>query len=107
MAANVIGTILITPTLAGAATLGLIVLIRTFLSWSLELEIEGRWPWQSAPPAAAPTPVADAGTRQSHRRPRRPEARAKPARPSSASEPGSGTTAEEMTERMPVASENS
>jgi len=25
------------------------VVIRTFLSWSLELEISGRWPWQSAP----------------------------------------------------------
>jgi len=29
--------------------LGGIVLIRTFLSFSLELEISGRWPWQKAP----------------------------------------------------------
>jgi uncharacterized membrane protein len=28
--------------------LGLIVLIRTFLSFSLEVEIDGRWPWQKA-----------------------------------------------------------
>jgi uncharacterized membrane protein len=27
--------------------LGLLVLIRTFLSWALVVEIEGRWPWQS------------------------------------------------------------
>jgi hypothetical protein len=26
--------------------LGLIVLVRTFLSWSLEVEINGEWPWQ-------------------------------------------------------------
>jgi hypothetical protein len=38
--------------------LGLIVLIRTFLSFSLEVEIDGRWPWGRAVPrgAAAPTP---------------------------------------------------
>ena len=46
VAADIISTVLVTPTLKSAATLGLIVLIRTFLSWSLELEIEGRWPWQ-------------------------------------------------------------
>jgi hypothetical protein len=34
--------------LAGVAVLviGLIVLVRTFLSWSLEVEINGEWPWQ-------------------------------------------------------------
>jgi uncharacterized membrane protein len=30
------------------AILVLLVLIRTFLSWSLVVEIEGRWPWQTA-----------------------------------------------------------
>jgi CheY-like chemotaxis protein len=32
--------------LESVATLGLLVLIRTFLSWSLEVEISGHWPWQ-------------------------------------------------------------
>ncbi len=36
-----------------AGVLGLIVVIRTFLSFSLELEITGRWPWQKEPKAAA------------------------------------------------------
>ena len=46
VAADIIQTILIEPTLARAAALGLIVLIRTFLSFSLETEIEGRFPWR-------------------------------------------------------------
>ena len=49
VAADIIGTVLVDPTLNSALALGLIVLIRTFLSWSLEVEIEGRWPWQAAP----------------------------------------------------------
>jgi uncharacterized membrane protein len=56
VAADIISTVLVTPTLRSAATLGLIVIIRTFLSWSLELEIEGRWPWQKASPTDAPAP---------------------------------------------------
>ena len=47
VAADIIATVLIDPTLESAATLGLIVVIRTFLSWSLEVELEGRWPWQA------------------------------------------------------------
>ena len=46
VAADIIATVLIDPTLESAASLGLIVIIRTFLSWSLEVELEGRWPWQ-------------------------------------------------------------
>jgi uncharacterized membrane protein len=34
------------PTLENIAALGLLVVVRTFLSWSLVVEIEGRWPWQ-------------------------------------------------------------
>jgi len=48
VAADIIRTVAITPTLDSVLVLGLIVLIRTFLSFSLELEITGRWPWQSA-----------------------------------------------------------
>ncbi|WP_274425532.1 DUF1622 domain-containing protein [Chelativorans sp. YIM 93263] len=46
VAADIINTVAIDPTLQSLAVLGGIVLIRTFLSFSLEVEIEGRWPWQ-------------------------------------------------------------
>ncbi|MEO7655226.1 MAG: DUF1622 domain-containing protein [Sphingomicrobium sp.] len=46
IAADIINTVAVTPTLQSVIVLGAIVLIRTFLSFSLELEIEGRWPWQ-------------------------------------------------------------
>ena len=47
VAADVVRTVALEPTLNNVAVLGLLVLIRTFLSWSLTVEIEGRWPWQS------------------------------------------------------------
>ncbi|MEA2387027.1 MAG: hypothetical protein QOJ22_1201 [Thermoleophilaceae bacterium] len=53
VAADIIGTVAVTPSLQNLAVLGLIVLIRTFLSVSLEVEIEGRWPWQRAAAEAA------------------------------------------------------
>ena len=46
VAADIINTVAVRPTLESVAVLAGIVLIRTFLSFSLELEIEGRWPWQ-------------------------------------------------------------
>jgi uncharacterized membrane protein len=46
IAADIINTVAVTPTLMSVAVLAGIVAIRTFLSFSLELEIEGRWPWQ-------------------------------------------------------------
>jgi uncharacterized membrane protein len=46
VAADIIGTVAVTPSFQNVAILGLIVIIRTFLSFSLEVEIEGRWPWQ-------------------------------------------------------------
>jgi len=59
VAADIIRTVAVTPTFEQVGVLAVIVVIRTFLSWSLELEIEGRWPWQQrrtttdsqAPPA--------------------------------------------------------
>jgi len=48
VAGDIIATIVVEPTITSAAALGLIVLIRTFLSFSLETEIEGCWPWQRA-----------------------------------------------------------
>jgi predicted MFS family arabinose efflux permease/uncharacterized membrane protein len=46
VAADIVRTVAFTPTMASVSVLALIVAIRTFLSWSLTLELEGRWPWQ-------------------------------------------------------------
>jgi hypothetical protein len=45
--ADIVRTVALEPTLESVAVLGLLVVIRTFLSWSLIVEIEGRWPWQA------------------------------------------------------------
>jgi uncharacterized membrane protein len=49
VAADILRTISTKPTLGEVAALGGIVLIRTFLSFSLEVELDGRWPWQPKP----------------------------------------------------------
>src|SRR4051812_25513148 len=46
VAGDIIRTVVVAPTLENVQILGLIVLIRTFLSMALQLELEGRWPWQ-------------------------------------------------------------
>lgn len=46
--ADIIRPVAVTPTLEGVAVLALIVVARTFLGFSLEVEFYGRWPWQSA-----------------------------------------------------------
>jgi len=46
--ADIIGTVAIEPTLQNLAVLAVIVAIRTLLSFALELEVSGRWPWQRA-----------------------------------------------------------
>lgn len=46
IAADIIRTVTLEPTLENVAALGLLVVVRTFLSWALVLEAEGRWPWQ-------------------------------------------------------------
>ena len=45
VAADVIRTVALEPTFENIAALGLLVVVRTFLSWSLVVEIESRWPW--------------------------------------------------------------
>jgi len=47
VAADIIRSVAIDPTFASVGVLGLIVVVRTFLSWSLEVEINEKWPWQS------------------------------------------------------------
>ena len=44
--ADIIGTVAIEPTLQNLGVLAVIVAIRTLLSFALELEVSGRWPWQ-------------------------------------------------------------
>ena len=46
VAADIIRSVAIDPTFATVGVLGMIIVIRTFLSWSLEVEVNGRWPWQ-------------------------------------------------------------
>jgi len=46
VAGDIIRTVVVAPTLENVVILGLIVVIRTFLSFALELEVEGRFPWQ-------------------------------------------------------------
>ena len=46
IAADVVRTAALDPSLRNIAALGVLVIVRTFLSWSIVLEIEGRWPWQ-------------------------------------------------------------
>ena len=48
VAADIINTVAVEPTIRSLIVLAGIVLIRTFLSFSLEVEIDGRWPWQKA-----------------------------------------------------------
>ncbi len=47
IAGDIIRTVVVANTLENVAILGLIILIRSFLSVTLHLEIEGRWPWQT------------------------------------------------------------
>lgn len=47
IAGDIIRTVAVTPTMDGVLVLGHIVLIRTFLSMTLQVELEGRWPWQA------------------------------------------------------------
>ena len=47
VAADIITTVLVKSTIPEVVSLGLLVLVRTTLSWSILLETEGRWPWQA------------------------------------------------------------
>jgi uncharacterized membrane protein len=46
VAADIVRTVAIETTLTNVAILGALVVVRTFLSWSLVVEMDGRWPWQ-------------------------------------------------------------
>lgn len=52
VAADIIRTVAVAPTFRGVGVLAAIVLVRTFLSFTLEVELEGRLPWQRSPRGA-------------------------------------------------------
>ena len=60
VAADIIRTVAVTPSGESVAVLGGIVLIRTFLSFSLQLEMTGAWPWQQRSAAADKSPAPPA-----------------------------------------------
>jgi uncharacterized membrane protein len=47
VAADIIRTVAVAPTFRGVGVLAIIVSVRTFLSFTLDVELDGRWPWQS------------------------------------------------------------
>lgn len=57
VAADIIRTVAVAPTFTSVGVLAAIVIIRTFLSFALELEITGRWPWQKAPESSDAGPA--------------------------------------------------
>ncbi len=49
IAGDIIRSVVVDPDFTNVGVLALIVLVRTFLSMTLQLEVEGRWPWQKRP----------------------------------------------------------
>jgi uncharacterized membrane protein len=58
VAADIIRTVALDSTIQSIVALGLLVLVRTFLSWSLILEVEGQWPWSGSRPMPPDVPGA-------------------------------------------------
>ncbi len=58
VAADIIGTVAVEPSFSNLGVLAIIVAIRTFLSFTLEMEVTGRWPWQHAEHASPARPAA-------------------------------------------------
>jgi uncharacterized membrane protein len=55
VAADIIRTVAVSPSFHGVGVLAVVVAVRTFLSFTLDVELEGRWPWQSRQPQSIPT----------------------------------------------------
>ena len=49
VASDIIHTVAVEPTFENAGVLSVLIVVRTFISWSLVLDLEGRWPWQVRP----------------------------------------------------------
>jgi uncharacterized membrane protein len=56
VAADIIRTVALEATMANVLMLGMLVIVRTFLSWALVVEVEGRWPWNLPVPDAKGAP---------------------------------------------------
>jgi uncharacterized membrane protein len=54
VAGDIIRTVAVAPTFAGVGVLAILVVVRTFLSFTLDVELSGQWPWQSRPKATGP-----------------------------------------------------
>jgi len=52
VAADIIRTVAVEPTFSGVGVLAIVVAVRTFLSFALDVELSGNWPWQSRPKGA-------------------------------------------------------
>jgi uncharacterized membrane protein len=65
VAGDVVRTVALDPTLTNVGVLGLLVLIRTFLGWSLAVEMEKRWPWQARKRRDSPVETHTDATRSS------------------------------------------
>ena len=61
VAADIVKTVVLEPTLQSVGVLGLLVVIRIFLGWSLIVEMEGRWPWQGKTEEVSTQTTADQG----------------------------------------------
>ncbi|UJR84595.1 DUF1622 domain-containing protein [Sandaracinus amylolyticus] len=61
VAADIVATVALEPTFQSLGVLAILVVIRTFLSWALELETEGRWPWQKHAERSGPGEWISAG----------------------------------------------
>lgn len=58
VAADIVRTVAIEPTFESLGVLAVLVLTRTFLSLALEVELDGRWPWQPPRPGEPPEVTA-------------------------------------------------
>lgn len=68
VAADIVKTVALDASLRAVASLGLLVLIRTFLTWTILMEEEGRWPWEPDTRAGAePTATAPSAPRRQGR----------------------------------------
>lgn len=59
IAADIVETVTVDLTFSSVSTLALLVLVRTFLSWSIEMETAGHWPWQPRPQDHTPHRAPD------------------------------------------------
>jgi uncharacterized membrane protein len=64
VAADIVRTVAISPSFTSVGVLAAIILIRTFLAWTLELEITGRWPWEQRRTLGRPEEIPSSNLRR-------------------------------------------